>query len=122
MTERKITQADLMQFTGTENWYQHGLVKKVSYTDGVKYLAEMAGAYWLIDEIALCQIYENAVKAEEFQAWTLLIDEETSSAQLKCTDGNERVLFSKHITFTDFPLQKVQLYFTNNVLLLTSEY
>ena len=122
MTEYKITHADLMQFTGTENWYQHGMVKKVRYTDGVKYLAEKASAYWLLDEIALCQVYEQSVMVEEFQSWTLSVDETTSSAELKCTDGNNRVIFVKTIPFTDFPLQKVQLYFTNNVLLLTSEY
>ncbi len=38
---------ELEQFYGTEKWYRHftGLV----YTDGIKYLAENAGAYWLID-------------------------------------------------------------------------
>ncbi len=45
-----MEQAELAQFTGTEQYYKHlgGLV----YTDGVKYLAEKAGSYWLLDIIA----------------------------------------------------------------------
>jgi hypothetical protein len=45
--------ADLHQFTGTEHWYRHALVKSVLFTDGAKYLADTAAAYWLLDEIAL---------------------------------------------------------------------
>ena len=48
----KLTQSDLDQFTGSENWYRHGINRKVLFTDGAKYVADQAGAYWLIDEIA----------------------------------------------------------------------
>jgi hypothetical protein len=53
MTTKTFSRAALRQFTGTENWYRHGLVRSVLYTDGAKYVAESAGAYWLLDEIAL---------------------------------------------------------------------
>jgi hypothetical protein len=42
------TQIDLSQFTGTENYYRHPFGKAL-FTDGVKYFAETAGAYWFID-------------------------------------------------------------------------
>ncbi len=43
-----LTQADLRQFTGSEHWYRHGLNRKVLFTDGAKYVADTAGAYWLL--------------------------------------------------------------------------
>ena len=35
-----LTEADLRQFTGTEQWHRHAFVRTVLYTDGVKYVAE----------------------------------------------------------------------------------
>jgi len=44
------------------------------------------------------------------------------TATLVCDDGNGRVVFSKQIEFTDFSLDTISLYFTNNTILLPSEY
>ena len=52
---KTLTAADLRQFTGTEQWYRHGTVRDVLFTDGAKYVADQAGAYWLLDEIAFAQ-------------------------------------------------------------------
>ena len=38
----------LSQFTGSEHWYRHGLVRHIIFTDGAKYVADAAGAYWLL--------------------------------------------------------------------------
>jgi hypothetical protein len=46
--------ADLAQFTGSEHWYRHGMVRSVLFTDGAKYVADIAGAYWLLDENRSC--------------------------------------------------------------------
>ncbi len=116
----KLTRGDLMQFTGTANWYRHPMNRKVLYTDGVKFLAERAGAYWLIDEIALIQPYEKAVAAEEFQLWRLIVN--GNQAVLNCEDGNGRVVYSKDIAYTDCPLSELVLYCINSVILLPSEY
>jgi hypothetical protein len=110
----------LTQFTGTEQWYRHALNRKVLFTDGAKYVADQAGAYWLLDEIALAQLSEQAVKAESFQLWKLEVNDET--AQLICEDGNGNAKFTKYIAFTDFPEPGVQFYFTDNTILLPGEY
>lgn len=112
--------ANLPQFTGTENWYRHSLNHEITYTDGVKYMAEIAGAYWLIDEIAIANKHVKAVVREDFQTWKLKA--KGSKAKLTCGDGNGHVVYSKKIDFTDFPLDEIILYCTNNVILLTSEY
>ena len=120
MNQKTLTQSDLRQFTGSEQWYRHSLVRKVLYTDGTQYVAETGGAYWLIDEIAFGQS-EPKVAAEEFQVWRLKVNPD-KTATLACDDGNDRVVFAKTIEYTDFPLDEIALYFTDNVILLMSEY
>jgi hypothetical protein len=46
-------------------------VREVLYTEGVEYVIETAGAYWLLDEIALAQRHIIPVKREDFQVWDL---------------------------------------------------
>jgi hypothetical protein len=112
------TLENLEQFTGTEHWYRHRINRAVLYTDGVKYVAEQAGAYWLIDEIALAQRDDANIKAEPFQVWKLSVTD--SRATLVCEDGNDKPVFRKDIRFTDFPEPGVTLYYTDHVLLLPS--
>lgn len=116
-----ITKIDLAQFTGTENWYRHPIARKILYTDGIQYLAEKAGAYWLIDEIAFNQS-NPSLKNQEFQAWKLSVDLEKTTAILTCEDGNYKNLFTKKISYTDFPFDEIRIFFNNNVILLPSEY
>ncbi|MEZ4782441.1 MAG: hypothetical protein R3F28_00060 [Candidatus Kapaibacterium sp.] len=121
MTDKHpLTKSNLAQFTGAIFWFRHALVSTVFYTDGVRYMAEKGEAYWLIDEIAFAQKVED-VAAEEFQHWTLKVSKD-HSAVLKCSDGSCRIVFNKSIPFTDFPLDEISLYYTNNVILLPSEY
>ena len=121
-TTKTLTAADLRQFTGSENWYRHSLVRSVLYTDGAKYLAEHGGAYWLLDEIALAQRHNKRVAGEEFQHWKLAVNLDQHKGVLTCDDGNGNIVFSKRIPFTDFPLEEISLYFCNNTILLPSEY
>lgn len=121
MESEKLSKADLAEFTGTEQWYCHQVVKNILYTDGIKYMAEKAGAYWLIDEIAFQQAHPS-VKKEEFQVWTLIVNLEESSAIIACDDGNGWPVYTKQIGYTDFPLDKIKIYVTNNVILLPGEY
>jgi hypothetical protein len=111
---------DLAQFSGTEHWYRHGLARSVLYTDGAKYVAETGGAYWLLDEIAFSQSVP-AIKGETFQCWKLVVRPD-HTATLACEDGNGKVVYSKRIEYTDFPLPEIRFFFTDNVILLPSEY
>jgi hypothetical protein len=115
-----LDQSILAQFTGTTKWYRHPVNRQVTFTEGVKYVADTAGAYWLLDEIAIPQPYKKALRAEEFQVWKLAVS--GSQAALTCDDGNGRVVYRKKIPFTDFPAEGITLWFTGNVILLPSEY
>ena len=118
--EKGFTAGELAQFTGTENWYRHSIAKSVHYTDGVLFVAERAGAYWLIDEIAFAQKGEPALAGEEFQVWALIFD--GSAAILCCDDRNDRRLLERRIDFTDFPESGIKLYVVDGVIMLPGEY
>lgn len=118
MNDRTLSQ--LKQFTGSEEWYRHPLNQSVTYTKGAQYVADNAGAYWLLDEIALAQIDVAVLKKQPFQVWKL--DVKGSGAVLSCEDGNSANIFTKEIASTDFPEPGITLWFTDNVILLPSEY
>ena len=118
---KMLDQAILREFTGSETWYRHALVRQVLFTDGAKYVADVAGAYWLLDHIALAQRYEAAVKAESFQVWRLKV-EANCSATLTCEDGNKQVVYKFTLEFTDFPHEGITLWYANEVIHLPSEY
>jgi len=104
-TTAKLTEADLNQFTGSENWYRHGINRDVLFTDGAKHVADEGGAYWLLDAIAIAQRYEKKVATEEFQVWTLKVREDRTAS-----------------LFTDFPLDEITLRFAKKAIYLPSEH
>ena len=122
--------ADLAHFTGTETYtnlcYLWLRGAKFLLTDGAKYLAEQAKAFWLMDAIASHQINKQ-VAGEPFQVWTLNVNEK-HEAVLICTDGNKTELVRQDIPGTDFPLASITLYASQDdylggrVVMLTSEY
>ena len=59
--------SELAHFTGTTQWFKNPMFPNFRYTDGVKYLAEKAEAYWLLDYIFSNQI--SPVKEHPFQVW-----------------------------------------------------
>jgi hypothetical protein len=119
---KKITAADLRQFTGTSEWFRHSLMRNILYTEGVQFVAESASAYWLIDKIATLQL-EPKIAAEEFQVWRLVVT--GTEAVLTADDGNGiagKTLHTERLTFTDFPLAEIEMWVEGNVILLPSEH
>jgi hypothetical protein len=127
-TTETLTAAELRQFTGTENWYKYGFLSpKTTYTDGIKYLVEKAGAYWLLDVIVSHQISKK-VRSEEFQVWKLRKDREGNGCMITAEDGNDHVIAKQHVEYTDFPLPEIDLWMAvggpngGPVIMLPSEY
>lgn len=114
-----LTKNDLSHFTSTEQHFRHGLVRNVFYSEGVKFLADKAGAYWLLDKIATSQM-ELTIRTEPFQSWRLTVAD--SRGRLTCDDGNGVVLHTEEIDFTDFPLDEVSIWVEDRVMLLPSEH
>lgn len=121
-TKETLREQDLRYFTGSENWYRHSPFSKYLYTDGVQYVAEKGGAYWLLDKIFACISCVSGLAKEPLSCWKLTLNDEGQGARLVCTDANYTELYAENILFTDFPLKKIEFFFQNNVLFLPSEY
>lgn len=111
---------ELKHFTGTEHFYKNPLFPLFVYTDGIKYLAEQAGAYWLIDYVFSNQQLTE-IKQEPFQVWLINV-EENNQATIRVEDGNHQLVKQFTLEFTDFPLREFEVWFTDRTLLLPSEY
>jgi hypothetical protein len=119
--ETKELQNALAQFTGTEHYYQ--IYPKVVLTDGTKYLADVAGCYWLMDLYAshLASVDPNI---ESFTC--LKLTKRGLGAEIVIEDGNTYALTKQQIEYTDFPLKNLMFYAVWAgefwVLMLQSEY
>lgn len=110
----------LAGFTGTENYWKHGLIPKMVYTDGVREMAKLAQAYWLLDLIFSYQ--HKLVEQNDFQIWTIeVLSDNTATVTCK-EDTNEPVIVEQKLEYTTFPVGEFKLYFIGNVLLLPSEW
>lgn len=104
---------------GTENYHRHELSRLV-YSDGVKLVAVLCRAYWLIDRIFLNQRLK-VFREQEFQVWKLDCDIGHLRATLICGDGDGNEVFKELIPFTDFLIPEIEFYFENGVLCLPCE-
>jgi hypothetical protein len=116
----EIQFSELSQFTGTEHYYR--ISRKHLLTDGTKYLAEKAGAHWMMDAIAshLSEIGTNS--------WfvSVCMQVKKHKAVMIYDDGNGNELARQEIPYTDFPLEEIKLYACWDseywVIMLPSEY
>lgn len=102
----------LGDFRGTERWHRHS---PLLLTDGVRFLCENAGAYWLIDAIGshVVSTAKLSPKHNPAQFWTLLVKD--GAATLICTDGGKHgrdpvELARQEIEYTDFPLGQIDIW------------
>ena len=100
----KFDISQLSLFTGTEHYYR--LNRLCLLTDGTKYLAEAAGAFWLMDAAASYLIELGT--ADWFVQIKLVVT--GSSAVLTLEDGNGHVRAKQVIPYTDFPIPQQILY------------
>ncbi len=111
----------LSQFTGTDHYYRHAL-GQMKFTDGVKFFADNAanGAYWFLDIVGTELI--QLQKTEPFIHVILDSSEVENRATIKADDGNDELLWSREIEFTDCPPGVWKFYLIGGVLMLTKEY
>ena len=116
----KFDPAALAEFTGTEHYYR--LNRLCLITDGAKYLADTAAAYWLLDAAASYLIELGT--ADWFVLVRLVVQDE--AAVLTLEDGNGAVRAKQTIPYTDLPASQQTLYACWDgqhwVLMLPGEY
>lgn len=116
--------ADLNQFSGTMEYHRHS--PRLLLTDGTLFLAENAGAFWLFDIVAsILPMIETKHRNEYFLSVKLAVNPDRT-AVFTVDNGNGRVYYRQEIPFTDFPLDKMNIFVEDNgsewVALLPSEH
>jgi hypothetical protein len=111
---------DLNGFIGTEHYYYH-MIGNFSYTDGIQYLAEQGKCYWLLDLIGSYQADDKGKKIP-FQLWKLRVNEDKTAVVTMQEDSDTPIIIEQKLSYTDFPLDQIKLYFIEGVLILPSEY
>ena len=135
LTTAELTE-NLENFIGTQGYHRWSILfQNMVLTDGCQYLAEKAGAYWLMDAIASHQKHWNivsnpALKAMQF--WELNVNLEKRTAILACREDSDKpIAVSQKIPFTDFPLTQIKIWVSETydddgkrmlVFMLKSEY
>jgi len=119
---------NLNGFTGTEQYYFNPFFKPIKYTDGIKFLSDNK-ASWLVTDTQAVLLYNPEVKEGYEQEGFICVKWkfEGNKAQATYTDGNENILFIQDYEYTDFlkhyvTESELNLYYTNEVLMLSSEY
>ena len=109
-------------FIGTENYFKWSMLfPQFVLTDGVKFIADECGAYWLMDAIAS---HKRKYEGEGFAVATLRRN--ANGFTLRIEDGDDNALERQTIEYSDFPLDEITLYVVDSgdfwVILLPSEY
>jgi hypothetical protein len=112
----RLRAEDLRRFTGDEVRYRHPF-GRVIFTEGVKYVADVAGAYWLIDAIASyfgSPKMSAAIARDErlawMQFWKLHVDNEQRGKLVCQADAGEPASILQAIPYTDFPLELIEIW------------
>ena len=122
MCENKMSKEEILRnlegFTGTEKYWNLPELN-FNYTDGVKFVKDACECVWLLVDIYIFS--KNTVcKEQEFQSW-VLERVEGNSFVLKCHDGNNNYFFEHTYIFSDFPLDRINIFYRNGVMFLPSE-
>jgi hypothetical protein len=117
----------LAHCNGTDTLHTYGLFRK-QISDGVKYVADKLGAYWLLDVVFSHQLNFKAVRAANgFQVWKILLNKTGNGCKVTMDDGGQndnetKVLITQRIPFTDFPRGvELVMYYEGGVLMLKEE-
>ena len=123
-TARELSET-LAHFQATGSLYQLPICGTL-YTDGIRYLAQTAKAYWLLTDASVMGkslMDKSYFVTVDFKRSTAAEREKIGcDATITYSDGNGNKLTQQHYQITDFPLDELRLYFVDNTLLLPSEY
>lgn len=109
----------LSAFGPSQNWHSHE--SGYLYSDGVAFLADAAGAYWLIDAILARQRRLRKKPAlRDSQVWIFTVEDYVGT--LSCLSGPNQIAYTRRVGFTDFPLPEITLHIDGDTLCLPSEH
>lgn len=86
---------------GSEGRFTHPFNPRFIYTEGVRAVAQRAGAYWLLDIVAT-EVFERVDKNNQHAILKLYVNGSTGLLELSFSD-EEKQPWQKFIPGTDFP-------------------
>lgn len=120
----------LTNYHGGEKFYR--IYANIVCTEGVFEIRNITNSNWFLDIIFS---YQSSFKKEDFQVWKLLRDckfeiqngvksiiERKNSFMVVCEDGNDNVLLSQKINFSDFKFDEYIVWFQNETIYLPCEH
>jgi len=110
----------LAQHIGSQQKFRH-FASRAHYTEGVRHFAEQAGAFWLLDIIMTEPKILEGMRREGFIVIALNVKEGKGSLTAR-RDTDCPNLFERFIAYTDCPEGEWRFYFSNDMLMLPSEY
>ena len=131
MKTKEEIEAGLAGFYGTEQYHRFSILfKNHVLTDGVKWLCENAGCYWLVEAIASHHVScmrDPKDMLQNMQFWTLKRNKTGRGAKLICERDTGDIAITQKIPYTDFPLPEIKLYCQRAdektfVIMLVNEY
>ncbi len=114
--------ADLLpRFIGTEGYhpFSNGMVSTY-LTDGAEFFRKEANANWLFLLILDGQ-KNHDIHGQEFQTWKVVSNADHTKCAIRVTDGNENELAKFDVEYT-ISIDEVEFWYTDNIVLLPSEY
>jgi hypothetical protein len=114
----------LNSYYGTQNYYQY---MGVLFTDGIRYIMENGYSWFVTDAIAIIianQTIRRHLQKDDFLTIKLKLNKDKdgfTTADMIFEDGNYNELYRQHYDFTDAK-KELKLFYTGNVLMLSSEY
>jgi len=106
----------LNSFIGTTAYYKY--LGGVLLTDGVKYIMQN-GYSWLVTDALAVIITKWNLRNADFLV--IRLEPKDGEADLTIDDGNGKILYRQHYKFTDAK-RSLKLYYSQRVLMLSSEY
>jgi len=106
---------ELNQFCGTQQYYKGFL--NTNLTDGIAYIMNNGYTWFVNDAIT---VIKTELKNQAFLVVKLELLPD-SKAKMIIDDGNGKILYTQNYDYTDAK-RELKLFFTDNVLMLSSEY
>jgi hypothetical protein len=120
--DTKIITKRLRRFNPSSRFTPHLYPGKspLFISEGIKYVRDSLEGFCLIDTI-LCFQCDRAIGKIFSQKWIFKQQPHDLRWILQCYD-NEKLMISKKIEFSKFPLPKIEIWLINKNLLLPGEY
>ena len=90
-------------------------------TQGTKALTDKFQCYWLLDVIASYQ-FKSKMRNQDMQVWKFERSKTGDGGKVTCEDGNNNLLVSQRIPYSDIDAQEATFWLIDKTILLPTEY